>query len=186
MAEATMQRDSGSDGTAATANVWSMTPTETLLDLASNVRFSVGVNVQDISDADSLLQPQPAGNCMNWILGHLLAIYSKTLPMFGAQAVIGMDRLKRYDRGSLPITDSNEAIPFAELVSAWNETCNRVEAGLSRLPDDMLLQPVADSPTGNPKETVHSLLFTVMFHQAYHSGQLGVLRRVAGKGGAIK
>lgn len=50
----------------------------------------------------------------------------------------------------------------------------------------MLLQPAANRKTGNPKKTVHSLLFTIMLHQAYHSGQLGVLRRMAGREGAIR
>ena len=25
-----------------------------------------------LSQADSLLQPQPGGNCLNWVVGHLL------------------------------------------------------------------------------------------------------------------
>jgi hypothetical protein len=33
---------------------------------------------------------------------------------------------------------------------------------------------------------VRSLLATVAFHQAYHAGQTGTLRRVVGKSGAIK
>jgi len=42
------------------------------------------------------------------------------------------------------------------------------------------------SPTGNPNETVRTLLTTIMFHQAYHAGQTAVLRRIAGKEGAIR
>jgi uncharacterized damage-inducible protein DinB len=47
-------------------------------------------------------------------------------------------------------------------------------------------EPAPFSPTNNPKETVRSLLATVFFHQAYHVGQTGLLRRIAGKEGAIK
>lgn len=172
------------DGTTNAQSV--MSPTETMRYQSGLTRFSVDVNVQGLSHADSLTQPEPAGNCANWVLGHLMTVYSKVLPMFGEQPVIGMDRLARYDRGSQPMVDADEAIPFDELVTAWAETCNRVDAGLARLPDQALTQPVADSPTGNPNETVNSLLFTVMFHQAYHAGQLGVLRRLVGKEGAIK
>jgi hypothetical protein len=46
--------------------------------------------------------------------------------------------------------------------------------------------PAPFSPSKNPKETLRSLLTTVLFHQAYHSGQTGLLRRIAGKEGAIK
>ena len=159
---------------------------DTLRDLANKVRYTAAVNVKDISNAESLTQPQPAGNCSNWVLGHLLTIYTKVLPMFGEVGVIGLDRLSHYDRGSAPIVNASEAIPFDELVAAWNVVCDKVDAGLSRVSNEMLLQPVTDSPTDNPDETAHSLLFTVMFHQAYHSGQLGVLRRIAGKEGAVK
>ncbi|MEP6834103.1 MAG: DinB family protein [Gemmatimonas sp.] len=163
-----------------------MSVQNTLRDLANKTRYTVGVNIEGLTHAESLTQPQPAGNCSNWVLGHLLTVYSKTLPMFGGKPVIGPDRLKHYERGSAPLLDAHDAIPFDELVAAWNTTCNMVDAGISQVSDEMLLQPVPESPTNNPNETVHSLLFTIMFHQAYHSGQLGVLRRVAGKDGAIK
>lgn len=160
--------------------------TESMRYQAGLTRYSVDVNVKGLSHADSLIQPQPAGNCANWVLGHLLAVYTKTLPMFGEQGVIGMDRLERYDRGSVPMTGTADAIPFDELLTAWNEACNRIDAGLAQMSEAVLAQPVANSPTGNPNETVKTLLYTVMFHQAYHAGQLGVLRRLVGKEGAIK
>jgi uncharacterized damage-inducible protein DinB len=54
------------------------------------------------------------------------------------------------------------------------------------LPAQRLEERVAQSPTGNPNESLGSLLATVMFHQAYHAGQLGILRRIVGKPGAIR
>jgi uncharacterized damage-inducible protein DinB len=62
----------------------------------------------------------------------------------------------------------------------------RFDAGLAALPEERLAERVPMSPTGNPNETVGTMLATIVQHQAYHSGQLGVLRRVAGKPGAIK
>ena len=177
MTEATM---------AATQNAVAMSVQDTLRDLAQKVRYTVAINVKDVSHAESLTQPQPAGNCSNWVLGHLLAVYSKVLPMLGEHSAIATDRIERYDRYSAPMTDGAEAIPFDELVDAWSATCDRVDAGIARVPDEMLRQPVAESPTANPNETMHSLLFTIMFHQAYHSGQLGLLRRMVGREGAIK
>lgn len=159
---------------------------ENLQSLASKVRFCVDVNTNGISDTESLVSPQPEGNSMNWVVGHLTVMYNKLLPMFGEQPVVSMDRLARYDRGSAPIENGSEAIPFTELLAAWKKSAELIDTGLTRIPTGMLAQPVPDSPTGNPKETIESLLFTMMFHQAYHSGQLGVLRRVAGKEGAIK
>jgi uncharacterized damage-inducible protein DinB len=36
------------------------------------------------------------------------------------------------------------------------------------------------SPSGNPKETVGSLMGVLAFHEVYHVGQVGMLRRWAG------
>jgi len=40
--------------------------------------------------------------------------------------------------------------------------------------------------TGDPNETVGTNLAVFAFHESYHVGQTGVLRRVAGKPGVIK
>ncbi|HEV2642132.1 MAG TPA: DinB family protein, partial [Candidatus Elarobacter sp.] len=125
------------------------------------------------------------GNCMNWVLGHLLETYDQMLVLIGQQPVRTEGTLARYARGSSPITDPADALPLQDLVNTWDEACARVDAGLAGFPVERLAERTSLSPTGNPDETIGSLLTTVLFHQAYHAGQLGVLRRVAGKAGAI-
>jgi uncharacterized damage-inducible protein DinB len=61
-----------------------------------------------------------------------------------------------------------------------------MDAGLADVQAETLGRPAPASPTGNPDETIGSLLATILFHQAYHSGQTAVLRRLVGKPGAIK
>jgi hypothetical protein len=51
---------------------------------------------------------------------------------------------------------------------------------------DQMDKPAPISPTGNPKETVGSLLAALAFHEAYHVGQTGILRRVIGREGVVK
>ncbi len=143
-------------------------------------------NLNGLSHEDSLVQPRPGGNCLNWVLGHLLSVYDGVLPLLGHQPVLGTEVLKHYVRGAEPIRDGAEAIHFPQLVTAWNEAVARVDAGLASVGPDLLDQPAPMSPTGNPDETIRSLLTTVMFHQAYHTGQAAVLRRIAGKEGAIR
>ena len=78
-----------------------------------------------------------------------------------------------------------EALDFQVLLAAWNDASDRVDAGLAAVTPEALDKPASGSPTNNPNETVRSLLPTVLFHQAYHAGQTGILRRIAGKPGAI-
>ncbi|MGD0367661.1 MAG: DinB family protein [Acidobacteriaceae bacterium] len=143
-------------------------------------------NVEGLTQEDSLNQPQPGGNCLNWVIGHLLCIYDSVLPALGQKPVLGASALKRYERGSAELHEAGEALPLADLLTAWDETAKRVEAGLGTLTAERMDEPAPFSPTNNPKETVRSLLATICFHQAYHVGQTGLLRRIAGKEGAIR
>ena len=146
----------------------------------------VQVNVDGITQEESLIQPSPGGNCLNWIVGHLVCIYNKMLPMLGQDQLAEAEALKRYDRGAPPIKDAAEALELRDLLAAFEKATERADAGLAGLSPEALDQKVPDSPSGNPNETVRSLLSTVAFHQAYHAGQTGVLRRIAGKEGAIR
>lgn len=153
---------------------------------ARMTRYVVGLNLDGITQEESLVQPQPHGNCANWVLGHLVCIYNRALPLLGQQPVLEPESLARYDRGSSPILDASEARDVGELLLAWNAASERVDAGLAQLDPDTLDTPSPFSPSNDPNETVRSLLSTVLFHQAYHAGQTGLLRRIAGKEGAIK
>jgi uncharacterized damage-inducible protein DinB len=163
-----------------------MIPIDSLLQQAGMTRKIVRMNLEGISHEESLAQPKPGGNCMNWVLGHLLWVYDSLLPLLGQPRVAGDGELDHYVRGSSPIRQPSDALPLERLVAAWQTAADRVDSGISNLPPERLAEPSANSPSGNPNETVGSLLFTVMFHQAYHAGQLGILRRLAGRPGAVK
>jgi hypothetical protein len=145
----------------------------------------VHINLAGVTQQESLINPEPEGNCLNWVLGHLVCIYNNVMPLLGQKALPEADRLKRYDRGSAPVRNASEAMELGELLSIWDEASKRVDAGLAKLTQEALDARAPFSPTNDPNETVRSLVSTVLFHQAYHSGQLGVLRRIAGKPGAI-
>jgi len=168
-----------------TATASSLGELEILRHVTRTTQQVLRMNVDGVSQEESLIQPQPAGNCLNWIVGHLLCVYNNVLPLVGQEPVMSKDKLKRYERGSAPLHNSAEALPLSEMVSACDEAAKRVEAGLDSLTVERLDSHAPFSPTKNPNETVRSLLSTVSFHQAYHVGQLGVLRRIAGKPGAI-
>jgi len=99
--------------------------------------------------------------------------------------VISEERLKAYARHSSPLKDQAEALPLQELLAAFDKASERVDAGLASLAPRRLDEPAPFSPVNDPKETVRSLLASISFHQAYHAGQTGLLRRIAGKPGAI-
>jgi DinB family protein len=143
-------------------------------------------NVEGINHQESLIQPEPGGNCLNWILGHLVWAYAGALPLVRQTPMLDKDHLSQYARGGPPLTDPSRAVDFGQLLAAWDDSTRRMDDGLAGFPVETLAQPAPGSPTNNPDETVGSLLATIMFHQAYHTGQTAVLRRLIGKPGAIK
>ena len=153
---------------------------------ARMARDVVYANVQGLTHEDSLVQPRPGGNCLNFVLGHLLSVYDGLLRMLGEKPVMDGEALQRYARGAPPIEGPAEALEFGRLLEAWGDASERVDAAVAAIDPETLDRPVPASPTNNPDETLRSLLTTVMFHQAYHAGQTAVLRRIAGKEGAIR
>lgn len=106
--------------------------------------------------------------------------------LLGQDPRLDQDELTRYARGSKPLTVADDALPLETLMGHFNRLQDVIEDGLDEIDDDTLGQPAPHSPTGNPEETIGSLLAGLAFHESYHAGQTGVLRNLSGKPGGIK
>jgi hypothetical protein len=49
--------------------------------MTSTTRSIVTLNCQGIPDDESLISPGSGGNCLNWVLGHLLWAYDRAIPV---------------------------------------------------------------------------------------------------------
>ncbi|HEY1502169.1 MAG TPA: DinB family protein [Acidobacteriaceae bacterium] len=157
-----------------------------LRDQGRAIQKVLRINTEGLTQQDSLAQPAPGGNCLNWVVGHMLETWDGLLPVVGQTPVLGRQALERYKRGSAALRDAADALPIETLLAAFDEAANRMDEGLAALTEQKFDAPAPFSPSNNPHETVRSLLTVVMFHQAYHVGQTGVLRRIAGKEGKIR
>jgi len=141
----------------------------------------VKANVGEITHEESLKQPAPAGNCLNWVLGHLVATRSKFLRGLGGEPVWDEVDCARYDRHAAPIKSASEAKPLEEIWKAYEASQQRLRKTVSGLTPQQLSRRAPFSPSNSPDETVGSLLAVFAFHDAYHTGQTGVLRRIVGR-----
>jgi hypothetical protein len=153
---------------------------DTILRQLEMCHYVVKKNVGEITHEQSLLQPAPAGNCLNWVLGHLVATRSNLLLGLGAEPVWGDADRKRYDRHGPPIRAAGEAKRLEEIWEAYDMSQQRLRQALSEITPTRLAGPAPFSPTNRPDETLGSLLESFAFHDAYHTGQTGVLRRLVG------
>lgn len=142
-------------------------------------------NTDGVSHDESLAQPHPGGNCLNWVVGHLATSRDMTRGLVGLEPVLGSGEHPVYARSSEPLTDAAKAEPFEKLTAAFAQDQDDLVAAVSALTPEQLAAPAPFSPANNPEETVGTLLAGLIFHEAYHVGQTGVLRRIAGHAGVL-
>ena len=160
-----------------------MTPTSLAETLAVQLNYTnwvVGKALEGITQEQSLAAPPVGGNCMNWVLGHLTASRNGMLKIMGRETVLDDAVSDRFRRGSTPVTGPDDAADTRELLAAFNRAQTGLLEGLPALSPEQLATPAPFSPGNDPEETVGSLLAGLLFHEAYHAGQLGVLRRTLG------
>jgi uncharacterized damage-inducible protein DinB len=135
-------------------------------------------NLAGITHEESIIQPSPGGNSLNWVLGHLVATRNLVMQTLGEPVVWSNEEAAPYERGAKPARDGSYARRLEDLVAALDRSQPVVMARVRTLSADDLARP---SRMG----TVGDFLTMLCFHEAYHVGQFGLLRRLLGKDGAI-
>lgn len=155
-----------------------ITPAELADAFARNVRV-IRAQADGLSHEDSLIQPPFRGNCLNWVLGHVVGSRNELLEALGQPAVMPAAQYVHYDRGSEPVTQAGEQVlPLAELLSMLDESQVRLADALggSSAADMAREVKVGERTTGLGKWA-----FFLYFHETYHVGQTELLRQLAGK-----
>ncbi len=143
-------------------------------------------NVGDVSHEESLVTPPKGGSCLNQVVGHITRTRNMALGSMGQKSPYPMEEFNAYDdRGGVPFSPQ-VALPFDELRRRYKAMQEPLVNAIEAIPPEVLASPPPRNMTGDPNETVGSNLATFVFHESYHVGQTGVLRRVAGKPGAVK
>ena len=143
-------------------------------------------HTEDISQEESARTPDSGGNSMNWELGHILVSRNAMLDLVGADPILNDEEKEAYGRGKKPGEGVEGYLPLATLRERHKESGERLMQGLRDLDPAKLNEKAPYSPFENPKETLGTLLGFFLFHEAYHTGQTGVVRRLLGKEGLIK
>ena len=141
--------------------------------------YALKANLEGMTHEESLRCPEPAGNCANWVLGHVLANRSVVLGLLDEPPILPDAEAAPYVRGSKPMRAGAGAIRLERLLADLDRSQERIAAGLARATTE------AFDATSGQNNTVGGSLAFLQFHEAYHAGQLG-LRRLCGREGAIQ
>ena len=158
-------------------------------DLAKMYEFSYGAlnrNLQDLSHDDSLVQPDSGGNCLNWVLGHVVTARNLVLMLAGATPTQTGEHVAIYQRGSSP-ESTDKFLDLATLRGFLDDSQRQLIPALAALSEDALNRSVPEEYKRPPLTgSVGDALIRLHYHEGYHNGQIGLLRRMAGKEGAIR
>lgn len=134
---------------------------------------------KDLTQSDTLIQPQPGGNCMNWVLGHLLDGLINVLSVLEGEMPESLPNLERYQRESSPIQqDEPGLLTLPRLIENLDKVNNSILKRLEQLTDSDFDQEIELWGSQVRRGWV---AFFYYFHYTYHLGQLEYFRNLAGK-----
>lgn len=148
--------------------------------------FALNRNLDGITNEESLLVPQPAGNTINWVVGHIVNARGAVLSLAGASPIQLGDAAAIYRRGSAPMHGGEDALDLGTLRGLLADSQQQLIPALAVISEDSLALPVPEAMRRPPLTgSVGEALVRLAYHESYHNGQIGLLRRLAGKAGAI-
>ena len=126
-----------------------------------------------LSHGATLWQPPFGGNCINWIVGHLVVSRCNFLMLLDVPSIWNMDQCRRFMPGSQPVTIEAGSVPFATLLSDLERTQEQLRSALSRVATEELAAL-------HDEWTVAEALLYYQTHESSHAGQIELLSRYCG------
>jgi hypothetical protein len=137
-------------------------------------------NLEGITHEESLIVPETGGNCLNWVVGHIVSARCRMMSQLGIAPVWQMDLAFHYSGHEEARWSPEKAVDLkslqTDLVRSQQEILNALEGTV----DGMLT-----TPDDNGRLLGDAVIF-FNFHEAYHGGQVALLRRIIGKPGVIR
>jgi hypothetical protein len=142
-----------------------------------NDRF-LGVLVDGFEEPDWRFRPEGGGNAAIWIVGHLAAVRRQIRRHLG-ENLPKVPWEDSFDMGVDPATIDSWPDP-ADLLADFHASGEPIEARLHAMtPEEASRELEHAFPDGG--NTMEGWLRFFYFHETYHLGQLGLLRRMRGK-----
>lgn len=135
----------------------------------------------DVTQEESLREAD-AGKCVNWIAGHIIVARGKLLAALGAEPVWYPRMMAVYGGQDTGKYSADRAKSLTELQTLLEETLNSLADTLVTV-EIKLMEPCDVLPHVKSDGTVADRAGAFACHEAYHVGQIGLMRRLLGKPG---
>jgi hypothetical protein len=132
---------------------------------------------EGLTHADSVLQLPFRGNCFNWVLGHIINSRNEALTLLGEAPALSEAEAAFYQTGAEPITEGEKAVSLERLLQALDDALTRLTTALPQATPERL----GAIYNAERQQTVGDRIAGLHWHETYHTGQLEILRQLAGK-----
>jgi uncharacterized protein YciI len=142
-------------------------------DYESNT-WLIGRALEGLTHQESLWQLPFRANCVNWVLGHILAGRQLALERLGGAAFWDEATVARYRGGSPPVTDGADARRLEALLADVTQSQELLDEALNACSAADLERRVE---TSRGEQPLWQVIAGRRWHETYHIGQLGTLRQ---------
>jgi hypothetical protein len=147
---------------------------------ARDLIFLVGLNhlvfrenAAGLTHDESLRTPDTGGNCLNWVLGHVLATRHPILKVLKRDGFWPDPTVDLYKRGSQTLSGEGPGVVrWERMVEEFQLSHDRIVEALEASTAHDLAQPGGRGPGGVALDVAHRVAF-LQFHEAYHIGRSG-------------
>lgn len=133
----------------------------------------INKQAEGLTHEQMMLQLPFRGNCFNWVLGHIMANRDKALLALEAEPLLTEAERERYLTGSEPVIEGNTAVNSQKLLTAVNQFQERIQSALENADLNAIYNE-------EHNQTVADRIAGLHWHETYHTGQLELLRQLAG------
>jgi len=127
--------------------------------------------LEDLSETAALQRPSSNSNHINWLLGHLLHC------RYMLANVVGVPTTNPFGEIYWNALQDMNYPALIEVTAHWPEITSQLLEKLSTFCDDDL-----QSRESADKPSLEEMIAFFVYHEAYHLGQIGIVRKIIGVG----
>ncbi len=147
-----------------------------LIDLYTETHRQIKERIAGLTHEESLIAPPGGGNCLNWVLGHIMVARSNVLALLGAPTVwTTRAQFAPYLPGSPPLAGGETAQRLETIAADLDRTQEQLVAALRGT------TAAALGATASDGRTLGAHLAFYQSHESFHAGQVELLRQLLGK-----
>jgi uncharacterized damage-inducible protein DinB len=152
-----------------------------LVDAINNNLGVIMRQVDGLTHDESLLQFPFRGNCLNWVIGHIINSRHQMLSLIDEAPLWTPEQLERYKRESEPVLgEAPDVIRFEKMLDDLKTTQAKITARIQSFTPEELQAPGKEVIKGLTGCVADQLSFLI-WHETYHVGQTDSLRQLAGR-----